>query len=873
MVKQLMPAAQLESREGDLRLTDEEYLKLSLFAQLKRKPSLDKYPGTMVVRRFKKGELIFRQGEAGWTAFYLLTSEDVLALREAQAAANESDKRALQAEIADLRQRVERQKVAPGDEALRRAATVYLAIARTSGEQRRNTIKFLNFNSRRLGAGPVKNADEQTFYIPVDGPVTINYESLKAVLKEGELFGEMSCMYRTPRSATVRADRDCYALEMLRNILDQIQKDPQYKAKSDEIYKKRVFELQLRKLSIFSDLSDTEFNEVREGVDLLTVDPGTLVCDEHDRPDGMYIVRSGMVKVMKNVSALLGADHVVDWTALCAALREGEAKKAEPCGRLWQVLPERVRTIVTGTEAARLNTPDRMEIVGALNDLLKTPGFADHKEFGSLKDKPPLADEGADLLRQHQELVKKKKELPEDELRRLHRLVLEAILPKTIRSLASNRGPETVLSYLSRGDYFGEIGMMMNQPRIASCIAYGHPNDFGQVELVKIPNKVFWKLMKTSTVLRDRVKANIAVRRRQAIERLLTPPWDDTNQVKFSERFEELGLIQGQKLMLIDLDRCTRCDECVRACVATHTDGRTRLFLDGPRFGKYLVPTACRSCLDPVCMIGCPVGSIHRGDNREIVIEDWCIGCGLCADQCPYGSILMHDLGVIPENTRDWRWMPAVLVEGDKWKQLGFKDAGWLVGESPFRFDREMREQLASFKGRAFATQPTGAEQANFRLEFDLRADLLQAAAEFKVETVSQSAGVTVWINGKEVPPDDKPKRGRREYTMAQKPADDSTAKEVPLRLGKNCLAVQVTLSTNTTDVLMQARLDVVRRPELPAEVDAKIAEEVTEKLVTQRAVVCDLCSTMLGQLPACVHACPHDAAMRVDARSEFPMK
>src|SRR5258708_25568576 len=43
--------------------------------------------------------------------------------------------------------------------------------------------------------------------------------------------------------------------------------------------------------------------------------------------------------------------------------------------------------------------------------------------------------------------------------------------------------------------------------------------------------------------------------------------------------------------------------------------------------------------MDPLCMTGCPVGSIRRKDTLDIVIEDWCIGCGNCATDCPYGNI------------------------------------------------------------------------------------------------------------------------------------------------------------------------------------------------------------------------------------------
>ena len=106
-----------------------------------------------------------------------------------------------------------------------------------------------------------------------------------------------------------------------------------------------------------------------------------------------------------------------------------------------------------------------------------------------------------------------------------------------------------------------------------------------------------------------------------------------------SASFLEQELMQGQNLLLLDLNKCTRCDECVKACVATHDDGVTRLIRDGLRFENFLVATSCRACMDPLCMTRCPVGSIRRKDTLDIVIEDWCIGCGNCATDCPYGNI------------------------------------------------------------------------------------------------------------------------------------------------------------------------------------------------------------------------------------------
>jgi Fe-S-cluster-containing hydrogenase component 2/CRP-like cAMP-binding protein len=863
MAKQLMPRPEWERRDSDVELSDEQFARLSLFAQLKRKPSLDKFPGSLILRHYQKGDVICRQGEAGWTAFYILTTDDVLGLREAQlqalpADAGEGERKALRYDVEVLKQRAERLKEAPADDELRTAATVYLAVARDKPKPPSGLGRLFNFG--RKADRPTRGPDDKALYIPIDAPVAVDYDTLRAPLEEGELFGEMSCLYRTPRSATIVARRDLYVVEMLRNILDQIQKDPAYKARADELYKKRVLDLHLRKLSIFSDLNDDEFGPVRQGVELVSVAPGTLICDENDRSDSFYVIRSGLVKVVKGATALVSPDDVTDWNALCAGLRAGEAQPAAPAGKLWQLLPERVRAIISGAAAGdALNGPDRAEVVYALNDVIKSPQLADAKEFQPVIAAAPLREQAAELLAERARLKAKKADWPAEEGRRFGRLLLQALLPGALRPLPKQGGPEVVLSYRSRGDFFGEMGLMLQQPRSATCVAFGQPNDMGQVELVRVPGEVFARLMAASPAARAKVEQEVAKRQQHTAKRMATPAWDDSREAQFSGQFLELGLIQGQRLMLIDLDRCTRCDECVKACVNTHDDGRTRLFLDGPRFGKYLVPTTCRSCLDPVCMIGCPVGSIHRGDNGQILIEDWCIGCGLCADNCPYGSIQMHDLGILAEHDREWRFLPAAQVKGEKWQRPGFRDGAWLTGASPFRLDRDLKERLGA------------AGPVNFRREFSLTKEQVRGEAQFKLEVVSLAPELKVWLNGQELTADGKPKRdGRREYTLPQKRVANGAATEALIRpqAGANVLAAQAAPTANAADVLFQLRLDAVRRPEGAAE-----GEEVTEKLVTLRAVVCDLCSAQYGQVPACVNACPHDAALRVNARFEFPVR
>ena len=111
------------------------------------------------------------------------------------------------------------------------------------------------------------------------------------------------------------------------------------------------------------------------------------------------------------------------------------------------------------------------------------------------------------------------------------------------------------------------------------------------------------------------------------------------------EFLSENRYFNGRATMLIDLDRCTRCDDCVRACATAH-DNNPRFLRHGPIHSNVMVANACMHCSDPVCMIGCPTGAIHRNEaGGEVVINPiTCIGCKACFNNCPYDAIRMVEI-------------------------------------------------------------------------------------------------------------------------------------------------------------------------------------------------------------------------------------
>lgn len=165
-------------------------------------------------------------------------------------------------------------------------------------------------------------------------------------------------------------------------------------------------------------------------------------------------------------------------------------------------------------------------------------------------------------------------------------------------------------------------------------------------EVIRIPGAHLFKTLGKYPQARAVLEGNAQTAERVARDNTFMPApaggaqQPGTQLAMSTEVLVEKGLAAGHEVLVVDQNKCVNCQNCVDACGRRHT--YSRLALRGLQVDNFLFPAACRHCEDPVCLL-CSVNGIVRMPSGEItIVEDNCIGCGACAERCPYGNIRMH---------------------------------------------------------------------------------------------------------------------------------------------------------------------------------------------------------------------------------------
>ncbi|MEZ6121275.1 MAG: cyclic nucleotide-binding domain-containing protein [Pirellulaceae bacterium] len=200
-------------------------------------------------------------------------------------------------------------------------------------------------------------------------------------------------------------------------------------------------------------------------------------------------------------------------------------------------------------------------------------------------------------------------------------------------------------AYLGKGQAFGLEELAYNWSEHDQISLQRSLRAVGYVDILRIPTSLVEQHVLPTLddvqleSMRQQVKGWQDAAKAVASDRITATEANDTAMLEF---VVDQRLMNGTQTMIINLDRCTRCDDCVRACAATH-ENNPRFVRHGKIFDRHMFANACMHCVDPVCMIGCPTGAIGRDvDSGTVTINDsTCIGCATCANSCPYDNIRM----------------------------------------------------------------------------------------------------------------------------------------------------------------------------------------------------------------------------------------
>lgn len=219
-------------------------------------------------------------------------------------------------------------------------------------------------------------------------------------------------------------------------------------------------------------------------------------------------------------------------------------------------------------------------------------------------------------------------------------------------------GAERVLAFYKGNATFGEHTLLGDAGRWPA-----NYRALTATSLVRLPRKTFERLAEPARAgLRRAANRLIGREDAAAVEA------GDAAQLGDRRLLDELFVmveresVKGGRALVIDRNRCVRCNMCVESCVAVHDDGIPRLSKVGtPVLTDEVLVTACYHCETPQCMLSCEYAAIRRDPQGRVRFEyDNCVGCAGCIDGCPYGVIRLVEPKPLPQPRTFLQSLPLV---------------------------------------------------------------------------------------------------------------------------------------------------------------------------------------------------------------------
>jgi len=219
---------------------------------------------------------------------------------------------------------------------------------------------------------------------------------------------------------------------------------------------------------------------------------------------------------------------------------------------------------------------------------------------------------------------------------------------RTVAGTGRNKSNERIIAYRQGGDYFAGGLDMLGDSQAVTVTA------ITRTTVAELPHFVIMTFLKRYPEVNQRFQMRLQLYKADtaAAYSAVFEPFDfsqlqEVNTISDAEARAGLdslvggGVVEGTEVLVIDLDKCVHCNECEEACERRH--GHSRMNRTGMVVGNISIATACRQCQDPVCML-CSRAGIARMPSGEVYITESCIGCGICAERCPYDNISIMEL-------------------------------------------------------------------------------------------------------------------------------------------------------------------------------------------------------------------------------------